>query len=153
MAVGCIAAVLVYVAARKLLSAEGRIRSLRLELLRLQTADIQTLRGASARKDWLAAHPAHEPWAQGLLATQQGNAVAALSRPANAEPLLLYNGAENGDIEAVKAGLASGYCPNCEAELHPKFGTSPLMEGEWAPTSCQRQLAQTTHTIKRQEAA
>ena len=130
VAVGCIAAVLVYMVGKKLISAEARIRSLRLELLRLQTADIQTLRGASARKDWLAAHAAYQPWAQGLLQTQQDNAIAALPRPADAEPLLLYNGAEHGDLEAVKSGLAQGYCPNCESELHPKFGTSPLMEGE-----------------------
>ena len=75
-------------------------------------------------------HAAYQPWAQGLLQTQQDNAIAALPRPADAEPLLLYNGAENGDFEAVKSGLAQGYCPNCESELHPKFGTSPLMEGE-----------------------
>lgn len=102
---------------------EARIDEITLRLLALSTQDVQTLCGASARKDWLKAHPQHQAWADGLLATQQRNAIAAPVRPANAEKQKLYNGAENNQPAAVKEGLAAGYDPNNEAELHPKFGT------------------------------
>ena len=42
--------------------------------------------------------------------------------------MLADKGTENNEPTAVKDGLAAGYDPNNDAELHPKFGTTPLME-------------------------
>ena len=124
LAVGCLAAYTY----SQLRAQQRRIDSLTLQLLALSTRDIQTLSGASARKDWLKAHPEHEAWAKGLLDVQEANALAAPPRPAGATRKLLYDGAEQNKLDVVAKGLAQGYDPNHEHELHPKFGTTPLME-------------------------
>ena len=49
-------------------------------------------------------------------------------QPSNAQDLALYNAAEAGDWEEAKSLLEQGYSPNDSKELHPKFGTTPLME-------------------------
>ena len=112
----------------RLAAQDAKIGELTLQLLAMQKQDIQTLCGASDRKDWLKAHPEHQAWADGLLAAQRANALAAPARPAGAEKQRLYNGAEQNQPGAVSAALAAGYDPNHEEELHPKFGTTPLME-------------------------
>ena len=62
-----------------------------------------------------------------LRAVQEANALKALPRPKEAKDQVLYNAVEKGSLEDLRRGLLSGYSPNHEAELHPKFGTSPLM--------------------------
>ena len=133
LTVGFVAAALLWVAHKssldkQLAAQDSRLGELTLKLLSLQQRDVQTLCGASDRKDWLKAHPEHQAWADGLRAKQQGNALKAPARPANAEKQLLYNAAEQDKHATIVAGLAAGYDPNCEEELHPKFGTTPLME-------------------------
>ena len=107
---------------------DAKIAMLQLQLLAMQKRDIQTLNGKSSRRDWLAAHPEHTEWAQSLAALQEANALAMLPRPADAERQVLYNAAEANQLDVVVSSIALGYNPNREEELHPKFGTTPLME-------------------------
>ena len=46
---------------------DRKIDQLTLELLTASKSDIQTLRGASDRKDWLKANSEYQTWADGLL--------------------------------------------------------------------------------------
>ena len=101
---------------------------LKLHILALQTKDIQTLNGKSVRKEWIKQHPHHDTWTSSLLSVQQSNFLSAPPRPSNAQDLALYNAAEAGDWEEAKSLLEQGYSPNDSKELHPKFGTTPLME-------------------------
>ena len=109
-------------------AAQKKIDSLTLRMLALETRDIQTLCGASTRQDWLKAHPELKDWALSLRSVQQANALKAPPRPANATKQRLYDAAENDKLAEVVAALEEGFSPNVEEELHPKFGTSPLME-------------------------
>lgn len=88
------------------------INELKLAVLAIQQKDIQTLCGASGRKDWLNAHPGHKEWAEGLQRQQQANAVAAPARPADAVNKALYDAAEQNQLESAVAALAAGYNPN-----------------------------------------
>jgi hypothetical protein len=101
---------------------------LKLHILALQTKDIQTLNGKSVRKEWIKQHPHHDTWTSSLLSVQQSNFLSAPPRPSKAQDLALYNAAEAGDWEEAKSLLEQGYSPNDSKELHPKFGTTPLME-------------------------
>jgi hypothetical protein len=107
---------------------QKQIDQLKLQLLALQTTDIQTLNGKSLRKEWIKQHAHHETWTSSLLKVQETNALCAPPRPHAAEDLGLYNAAEAGDLEEARSLLSKGYSPNHSKELHPKFGTTPLME-------------------------
>ena len=107
---------------------DAKIAMLQLQLLAMQKRDVQTLNGKSSRRDWLAAHREHMEWAESLAAVQEANAIEMLPRPADAERQVLYNAAEANQLESVASAIALGYNPNREEELHPKFGTTPLME-------------------------
>ena len=117
-------------------SQQAQIDQLKFQLLAHQTRDIQTLNGKSSRKDWLDKHPKHQGWSSVLLSLQQKNMISMPPRPScfgdwsenDLTNLALYNAAEQGSLNTAAAFLAEGYSPNHESELHPKFGTTPLME-------------------------
>ena len=113
---------------RKQMKLNERINGLALQVLSSSKSDIQTLCGASSRKDWIKKHPEHKDWAASLLSVQQSNALSAPSRPNNAKNQVLYDAAEHDNLSAAEAAVSKGYSPNVEEELHPKFGTTPLME-------------------------
>ena len=107
-----------------------KLATLTLELLALQNREIQSLRGSSTRKSWLETQSVGlQAWASNLLKAQRANAVSLPARPSDAKGQELYGAAERGNLPELVAFLAAGYNPNEEEELHPKFGTSPLMEG------------------------
>ena len=107
---------------------DRQIQQLTLELLQLRKSDVQTLRGKSKRKSWIKAHPTIKEWAETLLNIQCSNSLKCPTRPSNAEPLKLYNAAENNEFDVAQEAVFMGYKCNDEEELHPKFGTTPLME-------------------------
>ena len=112
----------------------AKLEHLQLQLLALQKADIQTLCGASGRKDWLEAHPTYKTWAANLRSIQKQNAIQFLQKQEtfgwtfHAKNQELYNAAEQNQLKQATEALHKGYSPNREEELHPKFGTTPLME-------------------------
>ena len=79
---------------------EAKLADLTLNVLRIQKKDIQTLHGASSRKDWLKEHTEHKEWSASLLKTQEANALAKPPRPISAKKQTLYNAAEQDKIKA-----------------------------------------------------
>ena len=98
---------------------------------------IQTLAGRSARKTFIGTCGEEmQGWANGLYAVQRTNFETSFRSPDEEEPLALYkcvNEKEPRD-DPVKLKRATDLLscpeadPNSECELHPKFGTTPVME-------------------------
>ena len=97
---------------------------------------VQTLAGRSSRKTFIASSaPAVREWATGLLGVQRANFGRSFESTAFAEePLALYNTVIEPEPADAKVAVAAGLLsegkadPNSECELHPKFGTTPIME-------------------------
>ncbi|GMI23858.1 hypothetical protein TeGR_g5946 [Tetraparma gracilis] len=98
--------------------------------------EVQTLAGRSSRKTFTKRfdNSILEEWATGLRAVQQDNHGASFDLTCSAEPLALYGTVDKevtNDPACVSRAaelLAGGSDCNEECELHPKFGTTPLME-------------------------
>tara|TARA_B110000305_G_C19377362_1_gene607721 strand:+ start:99 stop:857 length:759 start_codon:yes stop_codon:yes gene_type:complete len=99
---------------------------------------VQTLCGRSERKTFIKTFDSGslQDWATKLRVVQQANFCDALGAPTgSASPLSLYNCVSGSDPDKdqnnqskMASFLNAGSDPNEENELHPKFGTSPVME-------------------------